>query len=65
MDIGELENPYTYDKSGSTSTQTGTSGPLRIGDYDDKVSNTKQQEKNTQKCNKDHSIEQQKDEAKK
>ncbi|CAO3671372.1 unnamed protein product [Rhizopus stolonifer] len=45
MDIGQLENPYTYDESGSEKSQTGTSGPLKIGDYDDKSNNTKEQTK--------------------
>ncbi|KAG1436382.1 hypothetical protein G6F56_013580 [Rhizopus delemar] len=45
MDIGQLENLYSYDKSGSEKSQTGTSGPLKIGDYDDKPNKTKEQTK--------------------
>lgn len=49
MDIGELENPYSYDKCGSKHTQTGTSGPLQIGDYDEKQNGcSKQQAKATE-----------------
>lgn len=35
MDIGELKNPFSKDTD-TKNTQTGTRGPFKIGDYDEK-----------------------------
>jgi hypothetical protein len=43
MDIGELKNPFSSDKSKAKKTQTGTSGIFKIGDYDEKPKSTKQE----------------------